>query len=83
MPEKQTIVGEIAFEKSAWFFEQAVGPFDTTFLDPSWGLFDFAGVEGEGGADAEVDGGRELVFVLGDPAFLFRAAEAYPDEVSF
>ena len=44
-------------------------------------MFDFAGVEGKSGSDAEVDGGRELVFVLGDPVFLFRAAEADPDEV--
>ena len=38
-------------------------------------------MEGEGGTDAEVDGGGELVFMLGYPAFLLGAAEAYPDEV--
>ena len=44
-------------------------------------MFGFAGVEGESGADAEVDGGWEEVFVASDPMFLFGATEADPDEV--
>ena len=56
MPQKQTIVGEIAFEKSTGFFAKPVGPIDSAFLDPGGGLFDLAGLEGEGGSVAEVDG---------------------------
>lgn len=78
---EEGIVGEVAFPESAGFSAEAVEPFHACFLDPCGGLADFAGVEGEGGTDAEVDGWGKLVFVTGDPEFLFGAAEADPDEV--
>jgi hypothetical protein len=79
--EEKRVVGEVAFEEAAGFHGEAVGPFEAEFLEGGGRLFDLAGVEGEGGADAEIDGGWELVFVFGDPVFLFRAAEADPDQV--
>ncbi len=79
--KEERVVSEIAFEEAAGFGEESKEPFQAEFLEGERGLFDFAGVEGEGGADAEVDGGGEAVFVLGDPMFLFRATEADPYEV--
>lgn len=79
--EEKGIISEIPFEEAAGFGDEAVEPFEADFLEGGWGLFGFAGVEGEGGADAEVDGWGEAVFVFCDPMFLFRAAEADPYEV--
>ena len=79
--EKERVVGEVAFEEAAGFGDEAEEPFEAEFLEGRRGLFDFAGVEGEGGADAEVDGWREAVFVFCDPMFLFGAAEADPYQV--
>ena len=81
MIEEEGVVCKVAFEESAGFHGEAIGPFHADFLEKWWGLFYFAGVEGEGGADAEVDTGWELILVARDPVFLFRAAEADPDEV--
>lgn len=79
--EEEGVVSKVAFEESAGFHGEAVCPFHADFLEKSWRLFYLAGVEGKGGADAKVDTWRELIFVARDPVFLFRAAEADPDEV--
>lgn len=79
--DKKGIIGQVAFEQPTRFVAEAEGPLKPKFLDPWRGLSDFAGVEGESGADAEVDAWREEVFMASDPEFLFGATEADPDEV--
>ena len=81
MIEEERVVGEVAFEEAAGFHGEAVGPFEAEALEDGRGLFHLSGVEGEGGTDAEIDAGRKLVLVFCDPVFLFRAAEADPDQV--
>src|SRR5690606_25979541 len=80
VPEEEGVVGEVAAEEAAGFHGQAVGPFEAETLEKSGRLFHLAGVEGEGGSDAEINSRRKLVVVTGDPEFLLRAAEADPDE---
>ena len=38
-------------------------------------------MEGECGADAEVNTGWKAMFIRGDPVFLLRATEANPDQI--
>ena len=79
--EEERVVCEISLEEAAGFHGEAVGPLETEALENGGRLPDFAGVEGEGRADAEVNTGWQLIFVFRDPVFLFRAAESDPDEV--
>ena len=81
MEKEKGVVGQVALEQAAGFHRETVGPLEAGLLDGGGYLFDFSGMEGEGGADAEVDGGGEEVLVASDPVLLFRAAEADPDEV--
>ena len=78
---EKRIIGEVALKEAARFHRQAVSPFEAEFLEKGGGLFHLTGVESEGGTDAEIDSRREEVFVFRYPVFLFRAAEADPDEV--
>jgi hypothetical protein len=79
--EEEGVVGEVAFEKAAGFHGGAIGPFEAEALQDGRGLSDLAGMEGEGGADAEIDSGRQAVLESGDPMLLFRAAKANPNQV--
>ena len=81
MEEEEGVVDEVALEEAARFHAEAEEPLEAELLDQGGSLPDFAGMEGEGGADAEVDGGGKLIEVLGDPEFLLGAAEADPDAV--
>ena len=58
MVEEKGIVSEVAFEEPARLHGEAVGPFQAKALEDGRGLFDLAGVKGEGRADAEIDAGR-------------------------
>ena len=72
--EEERVIGEVAFEEAAGFHGETVGPFEAEFLEERRGLFDLAGVEGEGGTDPEIDPGGKPVLVSGDPMLLLRAA---------
>ena len=79
--EEKGVVDEVALEEALGFHSETEEPFEAELLNKGGGLADFAGVEGEGGSDAEVDGGGKLIEVLGDPEFLFGATKADPDAV--
>lgn len=79
--DEEGVVFGVAFPEAAGFLADAVGPFEAALLDPFGGLFDFAGVEEEGGADAEHDAGVELGEVFGHEALLLGGAEADPEEI--
>ena len=47
--------------------------FEAEFLEEGGGLFDLSRMESKGGADTEIDSGREEVFIFCDPMLLFGA----------
>ena len=51
-------------------------------MNPAWGLFNFASVEGKGGSDSEIDGRGKLVLMPCFPVFLLRTTETYPNKIS-
>ena len=81
MEEEEGVINEVALKKALGLHGEAEEPLEAELLDKGGGLANFAGMEGESGADAEVDGGRKFVEMFGDPEFLLRAAEADPHAV--
>jgi len=72
---------QIAVPEAAWFLEEAEEPLEAVFAHPDGGAAHGAGVEVEGGADANEDGNGELVAMIEHPALLLGSAEADPDDV--
>ena len=81
MVDKKRIVGQVTLEQPPWLHGEAVCPLETESLEDGWRLFDLTGMECESRADAEVDAGGELIFVGGNPMFLFRAPEPNPNQI--
>lgn len=73
----------VAFEQATGFTGKTEGPFQTDSLKEGRSHFDFSGVESEGRTDAEIDGGRKTMLLLGKPSFLFWTTKAGPHNIGF
>lgn len=82
-PDEKRVVFEVPFPEAPGFLEGAIQPFESAALDPTRGLLHAAGMEIEGGTDAEQDFGIEFLAVTRDEPLLFWGAEADPEEVGF
>ena len=78
--DEYRVGGGVAFEQALWFHREAECPFEACALEPARRLFDGAGMEVEGCADAKHDAWN-LVFVRAHPVLLFWAADADKSDV--
>src|SRR5262249_46936898 len=67
VPAEQGVVDQVSLPEPAGLGAEAVEPFEADASDPSRGLLLEAGVEVEGGAHADHDGGMDAAEVPGHP----------------
>ena len=79
--DEKRVVLKVALPEAAGFGTKAEEPFEAGALHPARGLLDAPGVEIEGGADADHQGGIQLGKKFGHEAFLLGCAEANPEDV--
>lgn len=79
--EEERDVAEVARGEAAGLGGEAIKPFEAGALEKARSLGFRAGEKVEGGADADENAGVELSREFGHEAFLFRRAQADPDEV--
>lgn len=79
--DEERIVPEIPFPEAARLLHQPIQPFEADSLQKPGCLGNGAGVEIEGGADAEHERGVEFREITGHEALLFGCAEAHPEAI--